>query len=63
MYNFDAFQEEIQICRITVDPLKLQSAKLHKDPGKCAQKMLGSLFTTTELVNGNYPFRVNKFKR
>ena len=27
MYNFDAFQEEIQICRITVGPLKLQSAK------------------------------------
>lgn len=36
-----------------MDRLKLQSAKLHKDPGKCALQMLDCLFTTDDLVNGN----------
>jgi len=36
-----------------VDCLKLKSAKLHKDPGKCALQMLDCLFNTEELVNGN----------
>ena len=46
----DTFQE---ICGISVDPLKLQSAKLHRKPGKCALQMLDCLFSTDELVNGN----------
>ena len=56
---FNTFQEEsetsgiIEICGVKVDSLKLQSAKIHNDAGKCAQKMLSCLFTPVELVNGN----------
>ena len=36
-----------------VDRLKLQSAKLNQNSAKCALQMMGCLFSTDELVNGN----------
>ena len=36
-----------------VNKLKLQAAKLHADPGRCALAMMSCLFTAEELVNGN----------
>ena len=36
-----------------IDDIKLQQAKLHPDPAKCALQMMAVLFTTKEMVNGN----------
>ena len=36
-----------------IDKLKLQAAKLHKDPAKCGLALMSCLFTAQELVNGN----------
>ena len=41
------------MCRIKVDRLKLQSAKLQSTPVKCALKLMSCIFTPDELVNGN----------
>jgi len=43
----------MESCGRSVDALKYQSALLHNDEGKCAQKLLDLLFDTAELVNGN----------
>ena len=37
----------------SVNKLKVQAAKLHTDPARCALALMSSLFSEEELANGN----------
>lgn len=54
-------QGNVRIHGWLVDRLKLQSAKLHSDPSRCALQLMGCRFSIDEMVNGN-PSGVTKSK-
>lgn len=46
-------QDELVFGQHKVDQLRLANAKLQSDPGAAALKLMDTLFTTEEMVNGN----------
>lgn len=59
--NLDALsiQDHITILGHTTDKVKLQAAKLHSEPSKCALSLMSCLFSDKELVNGNPSGKTN----